>query len=73
MQLGTPAGGMDFDGRGTPVIRSKPMDNYMQSKVGGAWMASEFAKRLGGDGIVSVVSQYARRTSFFLRQWLNGD
>jgi len=57
MQEGTPAGGMSFDSKGRPQILPKPMANYMQSKVGGCWLAAEFAKRLGSKGILSVVSR----------------
>jgi hypothetical protein len=46
---------MSFDGQGIPKILPKPMENYMQSKVGGTWLAAEFAKRLGSQGILSVV------------------
>lgn len=56
MQLGTPTGGMSFDDQGTPKVLPKAMDNYMQSKAGGTWLAVEFAKRLGKQGILSVVS-----------------
>lgn len=56
IQLGTPAGGMSFDSQGTPKVLPKAMDNYMQSKAGGAWLAAEFAKRLRSKGILSVVS-----------------
>ena len=59
MQLGSPAGGMSFDSQGTPKVLPKPMENYMQSKVGGTWLAAEFAKRLGSRGIFSVVCQSA--------------
>ncbi|KAH8805960.1 putative short-chain dehydrogenase [Xylogone sp. PMI_703] len=54
LQLGSPKNGMDFDATGTPIIRGNAMENYMQTKVGGAWLANEFAERLGGDGIISV-------------------
>jgi retinol dehydrogenase-12 len=37
-------------------VLTKGMDNYMQSKVGDAWLADRFAKRLGEHGILSVVS-----------------
>jgi retinol dehydrogenase 12 len=56
MQLGIPAGGMSFDGHGSPNILPKARDNYMQSKVGGTWLAAEFAKRLECKDILSVVS-----------------
>jgi retinol dehydrogenase-12 len=56
IQIGTPTGGMSFDSQGTPKVLPKALDNYMQSKAGGAWLAAEFAKRLGSKGILSVVS-----------------
>lgn len=54
MQFGE--GSMAFQADGTPVVLTKGMDNYMQSKVGVAWLADKFAKRLGEHGILSVVS-----------------
>lgn len=56
MQHGTPAGAMSFDGSGTPKILPKGFDNYMHSKVGGTWLAAEFANRFEGKGVLSVVS-----------------
>ena len=56
MQLATPQGGMSFDDKGVPMVRPKAMDNYMQSKAGGTWLTADFAKRLGKQGIMSVVS-----------------
>ena len=56
MQHRTPAGGMWFDGDGNPQILPKDWDNYMQSKVGGTWLAAAFAKRLESKDILSVVS-----------------
>jgi retinol dehydrogenase-12 len=56
MQLGTPSGGMSFDTNGAPKVLDKAMDNYIQSKIGGSWLAAEFSKRLGSKGILSVVS-----------------
>ena len=56
MQLGPPDGGMSFDGHGNPKTLPKARDNYMQSKVGGTWLAAEFAKRLESKDILSVVS-----------------
>jgi hypothetical protein len=50
-----PPGGISFQADGTPVVLTKGMDNYMQSKVGDAWLADKFAKRLGEHGILSVV------------------
>jgi hypothetical protein len=55
MQLGSPARGIKFDNNGTPLVL-KGMDNYMQSKVGGCWLAAKFAERLHKDRIMSVVS-----------------
>ena len=54
LQLGAPAGGVQFDEDGTPKVL-KAMANYMESKVGSAWLANEFAKRLDKDRIMSVV------------------
>jgi hypothetical protein len=57
LQLWTPPeGGMIFDDSGSPKNREAAMDNYMQTKVGAAWLAAEFAKRLGSLGIFSAVS-----------------
>ena len=56
MQYGSPAGKMSFDDHGDPKIPSKEWDTYMQSKVGGTWLAAGFAQRLGSKGILSVVS-----------------
>jgi len=46
--------GMQFEEDGTPKVLSKFMANYMQSKVGVAWLAGLFADRLGGMGVLSV-------------------
>jgi hypothetical protein len=51
-----PKGGMSFAADGTPNVVTRAMDNYLQSKVGESWLASEFSKRLGSKGILSVVS-----------------
>lgn len=51
-----PVEGMTFQGNGTPIILEGVMDNYMQSKVGDAWLADKFAERLGEHGVLSVVS-----------------
>jgi retinol dehydrogenase 12 len=57
LHLGShPPGGMSFQADGTPEVLTKFMANYMQSKVGDAWLADRFAKRLGEHGILSVVS-----------------
>ncbi len=62
---GTPPGGMSFQADGTPVVLAKFMANYVQSKVGVAWLADKFAKRLGEHGILSVVSLGASGTMNF--------
>ncbi|KAH7374071.1 putative short-chain dehydrogenase [Cadophora sp. MPI-SDFR-AT-0126] len=49
-----PAGAMSFDSEGAPKVLPKAMDNYMQTKAGGTMLATEFAKRLGSNGILSV-------------------
>lgn len=52
-----PPGGMQFEDKsGSPKVLKNAMQNYMQSKVGNVFLASEAAKRLGGDGIISMVS-----------------
>lgn len=56
LQRGSPAGGMQFDGDGEPVYLEPFMANYMQSKVGCAWLADKFARRMGDKGVLSVVS-----------------
>lgn len=58
--VGTIKGGMSFDPEtGSPKIPSDPMSNYMQSKVGNVFLAHECAKRLGGEGILSMVGAYS--------------
>jgi hypothetical protein len=51
--------GMSFMQDGTPKVLQKPMQNYIQSKVGESWIAAEFAKRLGDKRILSVVRRWA--------------
>jgi retinol dehydrogenase-12 len=51
-----PRGGIVMAEDGTPVVPQDQKSNYGQSKVGNVFIASEFARRYGGDGIVSVVS-----------------
>jgi len=46
--------GMQFEADGTPKVLTKFMANYMQSKVGVAWLTGLFADRLGGKGVLSV-------------------
>jgi retinol dehydrogenase-12 len=50
---------MNFQPDGTPEIITQKnfMANYMQSKVGGAWLAAHLAEKLGKHGIMSVVSR----------------
>lgn len=43
---------------GSPKILSDPMNNYMQSKVGNVFLAHEWARKLGGEGILSMVSMF---------------
>lgn len=56
MHLGNHAASIAFDEHGAPKVPNKDWDTYMQSKVGGTWLAAEFAQRLGDKGILSVVS-----------------
>jgi hypothetical protein len=56
LSVDAPKGGMQFDENGVPVYLEKFMANYMQSKVGCAWLADKFAQRIGDKGILSVVS-----------------
>lgn len=57
MQLGTTRGGMSFDSNGTPtILPRKDRENYMQTKVGGTWLAAKFANRLKSKDILSLVS-----------------
>ena len=66
LQVGaTPADGMQFDKTGTPEIL-RGMNNYFQSKVGVTWLATEFAKRLESQGVLSVVSKYALKCRLIL-------
>lgn len=63
---GSVKGGMELDPTtGGPRVLLDPMENYLASKVGNVFFAHEWAKRLGGDGIISVV-----RISCFL-QWIS--
>ena len=53
-----PPGGIQFDEKsGGPKVLANAMNNYMQSKVGNLFLASEAAKRVGTDGVISVVRQ----------------
>lgn len=62
ISLGAPKGGLVWDDvegggqGGQPKVLEGGMDNYMQSKVASVFLAHEHAKRVGGDGVLSVVS-----------------
>ena len=45
---------MIFDKEVRPEVLDKPMTNYVQSKVGSAWLAVEFGNRFHRTGVVSV-------------------
>lgn len=49
-----PTGGMTFDKDGNPKVQNSPRADYSFSKMGNVFLAYEFGKRYGGDGIVSV-------------------
>ena len=54
-------GGMVFDSAtGSPKVLPDAMENYMESKVGNVFLAHEWGKRLGGDGVISMVRISAR-------------
>lgn len=54
--VSVPPGGIQFSEKsGSPKVLRNTMQNYMQSKVGNVFLASEAAKRLGGDDIISIV------------------
>ncbi|KAL2867023.1 NAD(P)-binding protein [Aspergillus lucknowensis] len=55
IEYGVVREGFAFDEHtGAPAILKASMENYMQSKVGNLFLASEMAKRFGGDGILSL-------------------
>lgn len=65
---------MKFESDGTPKILTRFMANYMQSKVGVAWLAGFFADRLGEKGVLSVcvhpglmVTELQRHQRWFFR------
>jgi retinol dehydrogenase-12 len=60
LQLGAPAGGIQFDEQGTPKVL-KAFPNYMESKVGSTWLAYEYSNRLDKDGILCMVSTAMNR------------
>ncbi|KAL9031274.1 MAG: hypothetical protein Q9196_000681 [Gyalolechia fulgens] len=52
---GVAPGGICFENKsGQPQVLKNAMQNYMQTKVGNLFLASETAKRLGDKGIISV-------------------
>lgn len=51
----TPKPGISLDADGQPVVLKDTMMNYMQSKVGNIYLASEVGKALAKDNIISVV------------------
>ena len=58
LTAGVTPGGIQLDEKsGGPKVLKNAMQNYMQSKVGNLFLASEAAKRLGGDGIISMVGR----------------
>lgn len=61
MALGTPAGGIVWDGTaGQPSLLTDSFANYMQSKAGVVFLAHEYAKTLREGGVISLVSQVSR-------------
>ena len=55
--VSVPPGGIQFEKSGRPKVLKNAMQNYMQSKVGNVFLASETAKRLGEKGVISLVGQ----------------
>ena len=49
-----PKGGIQYDAQGAPKVLGKSPD-YGQSKVGNVFLAHELAKRMGKNGVISVV------------------
>jgi retinol dehydrogenase-12 len=58
ISLLTPKGGINFNEVDNPSV-PKAMNNYMVSKSGDVFLAAEFAKKSGNDGIPSIVSTHA--------------
>ena len=57
INVSTPRGGILWDDEtGKPKVLKAPMENYMESKVGNVFLASEAAVRLGEAGIISMVN-----------------
>lgn len=56
VNVATAAGGIVFDeATGAPKVLKNAMENYMQTKVGNVFLTHECAKRLGADGVISLV------------------
>lgn len=56
--VGTHQNGIVFDEKtGAPKVLKNSMENYMESKVGNLFLASEAAKSWEKDGIISVVGR----------------
>jgi retinol dehydrogenase 12 len=56
LSAGVVKGGITFDPRSdAPQVLKNSMENYMQSKVGNLFIASEMSKHYGSDGILSLV------------------
>lgn len=64
---------MRYEEDGTPRVLKGVMENYMQSKTGAVWLSLEFARRLGGDGVLSVVSSLSVFGAWFLEVWFRWD
>lgn len=54
------------DGNGGPKVLGLPQLNYGQSKAGNVLLGAEFARRYGGEGIVSCVSGFLLLSSISL-------
>ncbi|KAL4906774.1 hypothetical protein BDW74DRAFT_149602 [Aspergillus multicolor] len=55
IEFSTAQNGIVFDEQtGAPKVLPDPMENYMESKVGGVFFAGEMSKRSGSDGIFSL-------------------
>ncbi|KAK3380939.1 hypothetical protein B0H63DRAFT_494901 [Podospora didyma] len=53
--FGGAPGGVVWDDTTSSPTQLKAMENYMQSKTGDVFLAHEFAQRMGGEGVISVV------------------
>jgi len=55
IDLSSPKGGVEWDASGSPkASTTNKQYNYAVSKLGNLLLASEFARRTGGEGIISV-------------------